>query len=74
MFRAFAASWKTTAVAIFVFVGVVAKVAVAALDNDPATVADFNLVIESAMALLIALGLLSARDADRSSQDSGLRP
>ena len=58
--RALASSWKTTAVAILVFLGVLFKVVIAVLDDDPATIGDFNMVVDAGLALLIALGFLSA--------------
>ncbi len=70
--RASLSNWKTTAVAVLIFIGVAARFGIAALDNDPTTVADANEVVTGAIALLTALGFLASRDADKRSEDSGL--
>lgn len=70
MITAVASSWKTTILAILLFGDALGHAAMAMLDSDPATVPDWNLVIALAVA---AGGLLCARDADKSSQDAGIR-
>ena len=67
---AVANSWKTTILAILLFGDALGHAAMALLDSDPATVPDWNLVVALAVA---AAGLAFARDADKSSQDAGIR-
>ena len=54
-------SWKTTTAAILGFVALVSTQAQAALDGDPATIANWNLVITGLAPLI---GLLFAKDHD----------
>ncbi len=61
-------SWRTTAYGIVAFVAALAVALKALLDNDPATVANWDLVV---LALLSALGLSQARDNNVTSEDAG---
>jgi hypothetical protein len=68
------ASWQTTGIAILQALIVIFTVIVNAFDNDPTTVADWNKVVIILVALLNACGLFVTRDADKSDQESGIRP
>ena len=59
-------SWKTTAIGVLVFVESLAVALRAFLDSDPSTVADWNIVIVAATAMV---GLLFAKDGDKSTED-----
>jgi hypothetical protein len=63
-------SWKTTACGILAIVIAVASALKAMWDGDPATVADWSTVGTSVMA---GIGLLMARDNDKSSEDVGAK-
>lgn len=76
MFKAFLRSWKTTTVSIGKLLCAVGCFMVAGGDNDPTTVADIEPVLTALIALWAILdfsGGVAARDADKSSQDSGIR-
>jgi len=64
------ASWKTTVCGILGFLAIASVTAVALIDGNPDTVANWEAVAASFMAML---GLFMARDADKSSEDAGLR-
>lgn len=64
-------NWKTTLLGVLAAFVVIAKQAQFALDDDLATVMDWNTIIA---AIVGAAALFSARDADKSSEDSGTRP
>jgi len=64
-------NWKTSAVGVIQFVLVLLPQVSAQIDSNPETVADWNLVITAAV---ILLGLLTARDSDKSSQQNKIRP
>ena len=66
IFRSAAVSWKTTLVGVLVFVEALATNLVAALDSNPDTVADWNVVVIAATAMI---GLLIAKDGDKSTED-----
>ena len=68
--RAFANSWKTTTVAVLLAIDSVIHAGMNLLDSDPATNPDWNVVIALWIA---AFGMLFSRDADKSSQDAGVR-
>lgn len=70
MLRAALNSWKTTTVAVLLAVNGILTAVMAMLDADPATNPDWNLVVSLIVA---AVGMLLARDADKSSQDAGIR-
>lgn len=63
-------NWKTTAFGIAQLMVVLGGAAVALLDDDPSTTINIELVVAS---LLVALQGIWARDADKSSQDNGIR-
>lgn len=65
-----AGSWKTTAAGVFAALGALGSALSAALDSDPATVADWPLV---GVAIAAAVGLFVSRDNDVSSEDAGAR-
>jgi hypothetical protein len=70
MLRAALNSWKTTTVAFLLAANAIGSALVAVLDSDAATNPDWNLVVSLVAA---AVGMLLARDADKSSQDAGIR-
>jgi hypothetical protein len=63
-------SWKTTTAGIAAIIAAVALAAEQQFDSDPATVADWAGVVT---AVVTGIGLLLARDNDRSSEDVGLK-
>jgi uncharacterized membrane protein len=63
-------SWKTTAAGIAAIVAAVALAISHQFDTDPATVADWSAVIT---ALTAGVGLVLARDNDRTSEQAGAR-
>ena len=63
-------NWKTTSAAIGMLLVALGPAVKALVDGDPATQPDYNTVIPEVIA---AIALLLARDADKSSQDSGVR-
>ena len=67
MFGAGARSWKTTTAAIAAAVSAIGAAVNAELDNDPETVANW---MEVATVVIFAFGLLFARDADKSTEES----
>jgi hypothetical protein len=71
MFKAQLASWRTTLAACILAVDAILHAVSALLDGDATTNPDWNTVI---VVLVAALGLLFARDANVSSQESGVRP
>lgn len=64
-------SWKTTAAGLAGVVGIVAMALQAHFDGDPATVAEWGIVIPT---VISQIGLLFARDNDKSSEQVGLKP
>jgi len=71
MFTAALKSWRTTLTACILALDAIGHAVVATIDSNPLTTADWNSVI---MQLVLAAGLLFARDASVSSQESGIRP
>jgi len=63
-------SWKTTAAGIAAIVAAVALAISHQFDSDPATVADWSAVIT---ALTAGVGLVLARDNDKTSEQAGAR-
>ena len=63
-------NWKTTAAAIGMLLVAVGPVISALADGDPSTQPNWNLFLPE---ILAAIGLLFSRDANKSSQDSGIR-
>ena len=61
-------SWKTTAAGIAAIVAAVALAISHQFDSDPATVADWSAVIT---ALTAGVGLVLARDNDKTSEQAG---
>lgn len=66
-----ARSWKTTVVGVLLALAAVIQDVVSVLDDDALTNPDWNKTITLVAA---AIALLLARDADKSDQDSGVRP
>lgn len=64
-------SWKTTAAGIAGILGMLGTALSAMLDNNPATVAQWEIVIP---AIITSAGLLFARDANVSSEQQGITP
>ena len=64
-------NWKTTVVGILQFLIVLFTALIALWDGVDTTVPDWNTVFASAV---ILFGMLSARDADKSSQQNKIRP
>ena len=63
-------SWKTTGAGIGAIMVAVGSALTATFDSDPLTVADWGAVIAS---IIAGIGLIAARDNDKSSQDVGIR-
>lgn len=63
-------SWKTTTAGILGILGLVATAASAAIDNDPATVAQWEIIIP---AIIGQIGLLFARDNNVTSEAAGAK-
>lgn len=63
-------SWKTTAAGIAAIVAAVALAISHQFDTDPATIADWSAVIT---ALTAGVGLVLARDNDKTSEQAGAR-
>lgn len=63
-------SWKTTAAGLLVSISTITAAVAAMLDSDPGTVPDWDLV---AVAVVGAVGLIMARDNDKSSEDVGAK-
>jgi hypothetical protein len=64
-------SWKTTVCGILAAVAAgITLVAIPMLDNDPATTANWGAFLAAAVA---GLGLLFARDHDKTSEDVGAK-
>ena len=63
-------SWKTTAAGIAAIVAAVALAISHQFDTDPATIADWSAVIT---ALTAGIGLVLARDNDKTSERAGAR-
>ena len=63
-------SWKTTVAGIAAIIAAVALAISNELDTDPATVADWGVVLATVIA---GVGLLFARDNDKSSEDVGAK-
>lgn len=61
-------SWKTTVAGIGAILAAIGTALHAQFDIDPATVADWSLVISTTIA---GVGLLFARDNDKSSESVG---
>lgn len=65
-------SWKTTLCGILAALAAcITLVAVPLLDNDPATTANWTGAVA---AIVAAIGLIMARDNDKSSEDVGAKP
>lgn len=64
--KAATVSWKTTALGALVLVETMAVQLQAVLDNNPETVANWNMVVIAATAFV---GLLLSKDADKSTED-----
>ena len=63
-------SWKTTAAGIAAIVAAVALAISHQFDTDPATIADWSAVIT---AMTAGVGLVLARDNDKTSEQAGAR-
>jgi hypothetical protein len=63
-------SWKTTCAGIAGILVALASCAQAALDNDPATVPNYEIALA---AVITGLGLIFARDNDKSSESVGAK-
>jgi len=61
-------SWKTTALGIIAVVVAIGNALTAMWDNDPATEPNWGLV---ASAIVVAVGLLFARDNNVTSEEAG---
>ena len=62
-------SWKTTLLGVGTMLAVVGAALKAAFDGDPATVVEYGPL---AAGLTAGIGLVFARDNDRSSEDVGV--
>jgi len=63
-------SWKTTTAGIAGILVAIASCAQAAFDNDPATVPNYEVALA---AVITGLGLIFARDNDKSSESVGAK-
>ena len=72
-FRAFTTSWKTTLAAVAALLVAVGSAGEALLDDRPETVPDLQQLMIAALAVITALTAFFSRDADKSSQDAGIR-
>ena len=63
-------SWKTTTAGIGAILVAVGSALSATFDADQTTVADWGAVVA---AVIAGIGLLAARDNDKSSQDVGIQ-
>ena len=63
-------SWKTTVAGVLAALAMASPQLQALFDSDPTTLPDWNII---AAAVMVALGLSTARDGDKSSQDMGVR-
>ena len=63
-------SWKTTVAGVATIVTTVAAAVAAYFDGDPATVVNWEVTIT---AVLVGLGLASARDDKVSSEEAGAK-
>lgn len=66
-------SWKTTACGIAGLVAAIATGAKALLDGDPATGIDFAAILAAILVVAPSIGLIFARDNDKSSEDVGAK-
>lgn len=64
--KAATVSWKTTFLGALVLVEALAVELQSVFDNDPSTVANWNMVVIAATAFV---GLLLSKDADKSTED-----
>lgn len=63
-------SWRTTGLGLLTIAGAIIGYAKAALDNDPATVPDWQI---TALGITAGWGLLTARDNKVSSEQAGVK-
>lgn len=63
-------SWKTTVAGIAAIIAAIALAISNEFDSDPATIADWGVVLATVIA---GVGLLFARDNDKSSEDVGAK-
>jgi hypothetical protein len=68
-FTALFTNWKTTSAGVAL---ILTALLVPLTDGDPATVVRVG--EKELTAILLGIGLIFARDANKSSQDSGIRP
>ena len=66
-------SWKTTVCGVAGLVAAVATGVKAFFDGDPETGIDFGGILAAVLVLAPSLGLLFARDNDKSSEDVGTK-
>lgn len=64
-------NWKTTLLGIGTIGVSLFGALVALVDGDPATTVNVEVTVAQ---IMLGLGMITARDADKSSQDSGVRP
>jgi uncharacterized membrane protein len=62
-------SWKTTVLGVCAILIAVAGALVAVLDGDPTTTVNVESVVAAVVAGLTGIGLIAARDNDKSSED-----
>lgn len=70
LFRNGSVSWKTSLAGIAAIITLVSAAISAQFDEDPTTVPDWNTAIA---AVFIGFGLVTARDGDKSSEQTGAK-
>lgn len=63
-------SWKTTTLGVLTILAAASNAGIALLDADPATNPEWAVVIA---AITAGIGLMTARDHDKSSEDAGIK-
>lgn len=66
-------SWKTTAASVIASATILMQSLQFAWDNDPSTTVDSDAMLKAVAAMAVLAWGLMSRDADLSSQDSGVR-
>lgn len=73
MIKKLMSSPKTSIAGILGFIGVIVLAVRSVMDNDPATIPDWNEVILALNGLMVSLGLIAARDNTTTSEQAGIK-